>query len=53
MDGPGSAYKAAHESDADALLAERGHIDNSHAMIDSTLEYVLLFPASYHASSKA
>lgn len=33
-----SAYKAAHASDADALLAERGRIDNSHSMMDRTLE---------------
>ncbi|PWN54389.1 V-snare-domain-containing protein [Violaceomyces palustris] len=32
------AYKARHASDADALLAERGRIDNSHQMIDSTLD---------------
>ncbi|EPQ30429.1 uncharacterized protein PFL1_01955 [Pseudozyma flocculosa PF-1] len=32
------AYKAQHASDADALLAERGHIDNSHQMMDRTLE---------------
>ncbi|KAN0060507.1 protein transport protein gos1 [Thecaphora frezii] len=31
-------YKAQHASDADALLAERGHIDNSHRMLDRTLE---------------
>lgn len=33
-----SAYKAAHASDEDALLAERGRLDNSHSMIDGTLE---------------
>jgi hypothetical protein len=31
-----SAYKS---SAAEALLAERGHIDSSHQMIDATLEY--------------
>lgn len=33
------AYKAAaHSSDQEALLAERGRLDNSHSMIDGTLE---------------
>lgn len=32
------AYKLAHASDSDALLAERGRIDNSHSMMDRTLE---------------
>ena len=34
-----SAYKS---SAAEALLAERGHIDSSHEMIDATLEYALV-----------
>ncbi|SPO24375.1 related to SNARE protein of Golgi compartment [Ustilago trichophora] len=38
VQGDINAYKAAHASDADALLAERGRIDNSHAMMDRTLE---------------
>lgn len=38
VQGDINAYKAAHASDADALLAERGRIDNSHSMIDRTLE---------------
>ena len=33
-----SAYKAAHASTTDALLAERGHIDSSHRMTDQLLE---------------
>lgn len=33
-----SSYKAKYASDTDALLAERSRIDNSHSMIDSTLE---------------
>ncbi|CAO1621637.1 unnamed protein product [Parajaminaea phylloscopi] len=33
-----NAYKAAHASDQEALLAERGRLDNSHSMIDGTLE---------------
>ncbi|PWN21082.1 V-snare-domain-containing protein [Microstroma glucosiphilum] len=32
------AYKVAHASDQEALLAERGRLDNSHSMIDGTLE---------------
>jgi Golgi SNAP receptor complex protein 1 len=31
-------YRAQHSSDTNALLSERGHIDNSHQMIDSTLD---------------
>lgn len=42
VQGDIDAYKAAHASDADALLAERARIDNSHGMIDRTLEYVAL-----------
>ncbi|KAJ9479315.1 Golgi SNAP receptor complex member 1 [Pseudozyma hubeiensis] len=38
VQGDINAYKAAHASDSDALLAERGRIDNSHSMIDRTLE---------------
>ncbi|CCF52435.1 hypothetical protein NDA11_003327 [Ustilago hordei] len=38
VQGDINAYKAAQSSDADALLAERGRIDNSHSMIDRTLE---------------
>ncbi|PWY99521.1 V-snare-domain-containing protein [Testicularia cyperi] len=38
VQGDINAYKAAHASDSDALLAERGRIDNSHAMMDRTLE---------------
>lgn len=38
VQGDIDAYKAAHASDADALLAERARIDNSHGMIDRTLE---------------
>ena len=33
-----SAYKAAHASTTDALLAERDHIDSSHQMTDHLLE---------------
>ena len=32
------SYKAQHASDSEALLAERGRIDNSHQMMDRTLE---------------
>ncbi|CAO1623153.1 unnamed protein product [Sympodiomycopsis kandeliae] len=32
------SYKASHASDQEALLAERGRLDNSHSMIDGTLE---------------
>lgn len=31
-------HKAQHASDTDALLAERTRLDNSHRMIDGTLE---------------
>ena len=31
------AYKASHQTDTDLLLAERGRIDHSHSMLDSTL----------------
>lgn len=34
-----SAFKSSTNSSAtDALLSERGHIDNSHRMADATLE---------------
>lgn len=33
-----SAYKAAHASTTDALLAERDHIDGSHRMTDQLLD---------------
>ena len=33
-----SAYKAAHASTTDALLAERDYIDGSHRMTDQLLE---------------
>lgn len=32
-----SAYKTAHSSEADQLLAERGRIDSSHRMTDDIL----------------
>lgn len=35
-----NAYRAAHASETQAYLAERGHIDNAHHMIDETLECV-------------
>lgn len=36
---PYSAFKSSTNSSAtDALLSERGHIDNSHRMADATLE---------------
>lgn len=38
VQGDINAYRAAHASDSDALLAERGRIDNSHSMMDRTLE---------------
>ena len=41
-DEPYSAYKTAHSSDADALLAERGRIDSSHRMTDDILASVAL-----------
>lgn len=35
---PRSAYKTAHSSTTDALLAERNRIDSSHRMTDDLLE---------------
>lgn len=37
-------YKAQHGGDADALLAERTRLDNSHRMLDGTLECVAWAP---------
>ena len=33
-----SSYKSKYASDTDALLAERSRLDNSHGMIDRTLD---------------
>ncbi|WFD36153.1 protein transport protein gos1 [Malassezia cuniculi] len=44
-----NAYRAAHASETQAYLAERGHIDNSHRMIDETLDQAYATRAEFRA----
>ena len=44
-----NAYRAAHASETEAYLAERGHLDNSHRMLDETLDQAYATRAEFRA----